>query len=46
MQILVTNDDGLSSLGLLASAQAREQIGQVSVPAPDRNWSASGLVKI
>ena len=45
MHILVTNDDGVQAPGLLALAQAMRQIGQVTVVAPDRNWSASGHVK-
>jgi 5'-nucleotidase len=45
MHILVTNDDGVQAPGLLALAQAMQQIGQVTVFAPDRNWSASGHVK-
>jgi 5'-nucleotidase len=45
MHILVTNDDGVQAPGLLALAQAMRQVGQVTVFAPDRNWSASGHVK-
>jgi len=45
MHILVTNDDGVQAPGLLALAQAMRQVGQVTVVAPDRNWSASGHVK-
>ena len=45
MHILVTNDDGIQAPGLLALAQAMRQIDQVTVVAPDRNWSASGHVK-
>jgi 5'-nucleotidase len=45
MHILVTNDDGVQAPGLLALAQSMRQIGQVTVFAPDRNWSASGHVK-
>ena len=45
MHILVTNDDGVQAPGLLALAQAMRQIGDVTVVAPDRNWSASGHVK-
>lgn len=40
MHILVTNDDGVSSPGLLALKQALEPLGTVSVIAPDRNRSA------
>jgi 5'-nucleotidase len=45
MHILVTNDDGVQAPGLLALAQAMRQIAEVTVFAPDRNWSASGHVK-
>ena len=45
MHILVTNDDGISAPGLLALAKEMSSIGQVSVLAPDHNWSASGHVK-
>lgn len=43
--ILVTNDDGVTAPGLLALAEAMRKLGQVSIVAPDRNWSASGHVK-
>ena len=45
MNILVTNDDGVSAPGLLALAQAMRKIGNVTILAPDHNWSASGHVK-
>ncbi len=45
MHILVTNDDGVNAPGLLALAQAMRALGDVTVLAPDRNWSASGHVK-
>lgn len=45
MHILVTNDDGVTAPGLLALAQEMRQLGQVTVLAPDHNWSASGHVK-
>ena len=45
MHILVTNDDGVQAPGLLVLAQAMRQVGDVTVVAPDRNWSASGHVK-
>ena len=45
MHILVTNDDGVTAPGLLALAQEMRKLGQVSIVAPDRNWSASGHVK-
>lgn len=40
--ILVTNDDGVHSAGLLAIAQALRAVGDVSVIAPDSNRSAIG----
>lgn len=43
--ILVTNDDGVHSPGLLALKQALEAVGEVTVFAPDRNWSAAGHSK-
>ena len=45
MHILVTNDDGITAPGLLALVQEMRKLGDVSVLAPDRNWSASGHVK-
>lgn len=44
-QILVTNDDGVYAPGLLALVHALNDIGEVTVLAPDKNWSASGHVK-
>lgn len=43
--ILVTNDDGAAAPGLLALAQEMRKIADVSILAPDRNWSGSGHVK-
>ncbi len=43
--ILVTNDDGVTAPGLFALIEALREVGEVSVLAPDRNWSASGHVK-
>src|SRR5215510_8851400 len=43
--ILVTNDDGVFAPGLLALAQEMRKLGQVSILAPDRNWSGGGHVK-
>ncbi len=43
--ILVTNDDGINAPGLLALAREMQNIGDVTILAPDRNWSASGHVK-
>jgi 5'-nucleotidase len=45
MHLLITNDDGVTAPGLLALARALRTLGQVTVLAPDRNWSASGHVK-
>ncbi len=45
MHILVTNDDGVQAPGLLALAQAMRKLGQVTVLAPERNWSGGGHVK-
>ena len=41
-KILVTNDDGIESRGLLALKQALEGMGEVTVVAPDTNQSAVG----
>lgn len=43
--ILITNDDGVDSPGLMALATELEKIGKVTVLAPDHNWSASGHVR-
>lgn len=43
--ILVTNDDGVHSTGLLALKQGLARLGQVVVLAPERNWSASSHAK-
>jgi len=45
MHILVTNDDGVYAPGLLALASELRKLGEVSILAPDHNWSASGHVK-
>ena len=45
MNILVTNDDGVTAPGLLALAQAMRPFGEIKILAPDRNWSGSGHVK-
>src|SRR3972149_5531946 len=47
MHILVTNDDGITHPGLLALVSSIKslKLGDVSVLAPDHNWSASGHVK-
>ncbi len=45
MNILVTNDDGVTAPGLLALAQAMQSFGTIKILAPDHNWSGSGHVK-
>ena len=45
MHILATNDDGVYAPGLSALAKAFRKLGEVTILAPDRNWSASGHVK-
>jgi 5'-nucleotidase len=45
MHILVTNDDGVHAPGLLALAQAMRTLGDVTILAPDHNWSGGGHVK-
>lgn len=42
MNILLTNDDGIDSPGLLALFAALRKLGDVSVVAPDRNQSGVG----
>src|SRR3954454_20141167 len=44
-RILVTNDDGVESRGLLALKQALDEMGDVTVVAPDTNQSAVGHQK-
>lgn len=43
--ILVTNDDSVTAPGLLALALEMRKLGEVSILAPDRNWSGGGHVK-
>lgn len=45
VHILVTNDDGITAPGIVALAKSLRRVGEVTVLAPDRNWSASGHVK-
>lgn len=45
MHILVTNDDGITAPGILALAQSMRKFGQVTILAPDRNWSGGRHVK-
>jgi len=40
--ILLTNDDGVTSPGLLALREAVQTLGKVVVFAPEHNWSAAG----
>lgn len=40
--ILVTNDDGINSLGLWAAVKALAPLGELIVLAPDRQWSGAG----
>lgn len=42
MEVLISNDDGVQSAGLLALKRSLERVGLVHVFAPDRNWSAAG----
>jgi len=42
MNILVTNDDGIQSPGIIALSQALKQIGDVLVVAPDKQQSGVG----
>ena len=44
-RILITNDDGVESRGLLALKQALDVIGDTTVVAPDTNQSAVGHTK-
>ena len=42
LQILVTNDDGVDSVGLHILARAMRPFGNVTVVAPDREYSGAG----
>lgn len=44
-RILITNDDGVQSPGLLALKQALAPLAEITIFAPDRNWSAAGHTK-
>lgn len=44
-RILITNDDGVESRGLLALKQALDPIGDLTIVAPDTNQSAVGHTK-
>lgn len=43
--ILVTNDDGHQAPALAILARALRAVGQVTIFAPDHNWSAAGHTK-
>ena len=45
MYILVTNDDGVGSPGLLALHQAVAAVAETVVIAPERNWSAASAAR-
>jgi 5'-nucleotidase len=40
--ILLTNDDGIEARGLWAAAEALASVGEVTVAAPDQQWSGAG----
>jgi len=42
MKIMVTNDDGIAAAGIKALAEALQELGEVTVVAPDRERSAVG----
>jgi len=42
MNILVTNDDGIDSPGILALAEAMSRVGEVLIVAPDQEQSGVG----
>jgi 5'/3'-nucleotidase len=44
-RILLTNDDGIEAPGLRALLRAIKPLAQVTVFAPDHNWSAAGHTK-
>lgn len=45
MKILVSNDDGIFSLGLVALADVAVQFGEVRIVAPDVEQSAMGRIQ-
>lgn len=45
LRILLTNDDGVQAPGLRVLAQALAELGDVTIIAPEHNWSASGHSK-
>jgi 5'-nucleotidase len=42
MRLMVTNDDGIDSVGLYVLAEAMQEFGEVVVAAPDREYSGAG----
>ncbi|HYP19032.1 MAG TPA: 5'/3'-nucleotidase SurE [Chloroflexia bacterium] len=42
MRVLLTNDDGVDSEGLFALKEALSPDHEITIIAPDRNWSTSG----
>ena len=44
-KILITNDDGIGAPGLFHLKKALDDVGEVVVIAPDREWTASGHAK-
>ena len=44
-RILLTNDDGIEAPGLRALLRALKPLAQVTLFAPDHNWSAAGHTK-
>ena len=44
-RILLTNDDGIEAPGLLALLHVLKSVAQVTVFAPDHDWSAAGHAK-
>jgi 5'-nucleotidase len=42
MHLLLTNDDGVAAPGLVALKQALAPLGEITVVAPSRNYSAAG----
>jgi 5'-nucleotidase len=43
--ILLSNDDGVDTAGLFLLKQALDDVGDVTVIVPDREWTASGHAK-
>ncbi|MDH4363455.1 MAG: 5'/3'-nucleotidase SurE, partial [Acidimicrobiia bacterium] len=41
-RIFVTNDDGIDSVGLHVLARALGELGEVTVVAPDEEYSGAG----